>query len=302
MTEPVGVVIGRFQLPRPHPGHIDLIQEVCSRHKHVLVLVGYTQSALPSIHDPIPEGLRTAVLRDLLAEPTMVWPLADCPDDLQWSHKVDERVAAFAEQLKLPVGTAAVLYGGPENALSHYRGAHEVHSQSGGWAWSRSGTEIRLRIGPSTDERFLAGMVYAQRLRPALSYQTIDAAIYNAGTKSLLLGQKAEYGSAGVLIGGFVDATDASLEATVKRECWEEAGQIEIGDPTYLASFRVHDWRYRNSPDKILTALFAVPFIFGAPKGADDLQSVRWVPYAEALAATHPIHQPLVTRFLEETL
>ena len=36
----VGVIVGRFQVPELHPGHIDLIQTVCDAHDKVVIFLG----------------------------------------------------------------------------------------------------------------------------------------------------------------------------------------------------------------------------------------------------------------------
>ena len=36
----VGVLVGRFQVPNLHPGHIELIQSVCEAHSKVLIFLG----------------------------------------------------------------------------------------------------------------------------------------------------------------------------------------------------------------------------------------------------------------------
>ena len=49
------------------------------------------------------------------------------------------------------------------------------------------------------------------------------------------------------------------------REVMEETG-ADIGQPRYVWSGIVDDWRYRDESDKILTTLFEAPYIFGPVK------------------------------------
>jgi bifunctional NMN adenylyltransferase/nudix hydrolase len=96
--------------------------------------------------------------------------------------------------------------------------------------------------------------------------------------------------------GGFVDPQhDLSLEMAAKREAREECGDIELGPAKYLGSIRINDWRYRSSCDKITTALFELPYLWGGPRAGDDLKDVAWFALnADLKQHVNPIHHPLL--------
>ncbi len=70
---------------------------------------------------------------------------------------------------------------------------------------------------------------------------------------------------------------DASNEEAVKREVAEETNSIGIGEPKYVGSARIDDWRYRSEPDGIMTNFFIVPYVFGSPKATDDIDYLEWM-------------------------
>jgi bifunctional NMN adenylyltransferase/nudix hydrolase len=90
----------------------------------------------------------------------------------------------------------------------------------------------------------------------------------------LLLGRKANE-DLFRFIGGFTDPTDDCYEDAAKREASEETG-LEIGQPRYIGSKKIDDWRYRNEADKIITHLFVADYVFGNPKAQDDIAELRW--------------------------
>lgn len=287
-----GVVIGRFQVPRPHAGHVELLTRVHAKHDgRLLILVGYAPG-FPCAHDPIPVALRVAMLQEQFPD-AIVGALVDQPTDVQWSGHIDFLIRGY-----LGEKGRAVLYGGRDNALSHYCGVWPTKTLTLWVPDAESATQRRRATVPITDERFLSGLVHAQHLREGISYQTVDVVIEDAAAGTVLLGQKPQDGASWRLVGGFVSPQDDSLEMAAAREAAEEVGSLGFGPARYLGSHRIDDYRYRGRMDGILTALFVLPFLWGAPKAADDLAVCAWFSYAEALDVIAPMHRPLLDLFL----
>jgi bifunctional NMN adenylyltransferase/nudix hydrolase len=135
------------------------------------------------------------------------------------------------------------------------------------------------------------------------SFQTTDILVINRLKNEVLLGRKPAEDKFR-LIGGFVDPVDLSLEDAASRELREEAGiNLEVGTPKYQFSYRVDDKRYRDSQDKILTAVFTCDYLFGFATASDDICEVKWISELE-LTQKYPsliveTHQPLIRKLIE---
>jgi bifunctional NMN adenylyltransferase/nudix hydrolase len=157
-----------------------------------------------------------------------------------------------------------------------------------------------LEVRSSTDWR--AGVVYAAYNRYPQALPTVDVAVtrtVEGGETEILLARKP--GEKGYrLIGGFVDPTDASLEAAARREVMEEA-HIEISRPVYAGCFLVDDWRYRHEVDKIVTTLFVAEYMYGAIQPDDDIEELRWFRLNGAPGIEHIVHahRPLLVTLMD---
>jgi len=284
-TPTVGVIIARFQVPDLHEAHRDLIAFVRSRHEKVLVLLGCAKTRVTR-RNPLDFPIRHRMLTDAYPD-LVVLAIADHPSDAEWSRNVD------AEIDKATGGKAALLYGSRDSFIPHYHGRHATQEMEE--SHSVSGKQMRKAVSEVVwaESHFRMGVVYAAFQRHPTSYQAVDVLIWRrrredadgdgpaTGPLEVLLGQKPTDSGRWRFVGGFVDPRDDSLETAARREAREEAGDITLGDAAYLFSHRVDDWRYRREADKILTSVFAVEFLWGAPKADDDLSAVRWATVAD---------------------
>lgn len=284
----VGVLVGRFQVHELHQAHRDLISHVCDRHEKVLIFLGV--APLPfSTSNPLDFESRKQMILSEFPDVNVLY-IKDHPSDREWSKKLDAQI----NDLILP-GQSAVIYGGRDSFISHYKGSkptQELLQET-----FISGTEVRRSIARSSARNsadFRAGVIMASLNRFPTAYQCVDVAILNGDKTKLLLGRKS---SDKLLrfVGGFSDPGSSSLEVDARREAMEETG-VEIDDLQYIGSTLVHDWRYTSEPDAIKTALFAATYIQGRPTPSDDLDAeVRWVDI-DMLQLTHivPEHRQLL--------
>jgi len=105
---------------------------------------------------------------------------------------------------------------------------------------------------------------------------TVDIACFNHNNTYMLFGRKKTDDKLR-LVGGFVDVTDSGYEEAAKREFLEETS-VEIENLQYITSELSTDWRFRESDDKIITALYyGQVFDDRKLKASDDIIEVRWV-------------------------
>ncbi|NTW90104.1 MAG: NUDIX domain-containing protein [Candidatus Moranbacteria bacterium] len=296
MNKRLAVVIGRFQVPELHDGHRHLIDTALSENDAILILIGTTK-ALPSARNPLPFSVRERMIRETYPE-AVILETRDQPSNRGWSEDIDQVVTSLFPN------HSAVLYGSRDSFIPFYEGSFPTKFVPA--IPAPSGTDIRAHLSESDTEnhRFRAGLIHAQSLRPALSYQAIDIVPIRYSDMHVLLGRKRSDGDRYRFIGGFVDAADESLESAALRELREEAGEIRCESTRYLGSFRIPDERYRFEEDKVMTAFFAAEFVSGKEAAGDDLDEVRWIPAETVLSVILPGHLPLaksLVSFLEET-
>jgi bifunctional NMN adenylyltransferase/nudix hydrolase len=291
-TKNIGIIVGRFQVAELHEGHQHLIDYARHENDEVAIVLGQG-AALLSGRNPLPPLVRTRVIQDQYPG-VKVFEHYDHPSDLDWSTNLDTLLTEEFPQATLR------LYASRDSFIPHYRGALPVITVPE--LEGLNGTLKRAELYDTCDwsRPFREGMIAAQHLRPALSYQTVDIAVVRHATGELLLGQKTTDGGKWRLVGGFVDATDESLEGAALRELKEEAGNVLTHEVTYLGSYRIDDWRYRGEKDKILTSLFLTYHMGGVPSAGDDLAKVEWHALEgfdiETIVESH---RPLVKRVLD---
>jgi bifunctional NMN adenylyltransferase/nudix hydrolase len=312
----VSVVIGRFQVPSPTIAHQALLRHARLRGDRLLVLVGSSGQA-PTRSNPLGFEQRAIALSAFFdRDETMrafghfiILPLVDMPGrDADWVKQVDSTirsVAGYAETAKIYYGDDGC---GPTYAENG--GAFEVVHVGSDMlgvnleALKYRATEERKGINPATrfatiDEAFAGGMIYATNQRPLNPFPTVDIAVMRDDMGEVLLGQKAHETEKWRFPGGFVDVADLTLEAAAKRELREECGiNLEVGALKYVTSLRVGDERFKNTPEKIMTTMFAAKHMWGDAHPGDDLARVRWCLVNEARSIIHPTHAPLFDALL----
>lgn len=290
MSETFGVVVARFQTPELHPGHRYLLDTVQEKHRRMIVILGTARTHVPTEKNPLDFATRKAMVERYYPNATVV-SVRDSRSNKVWSKTIDSTIHSIVRGMDLLcharkggdpgctcLGQDAVLYGSRDSFAPYYSGRYpvvELPAYDG-----PTGTDLRLDavIHPSNTLDFRRGAIYTAATRPPVLYQTVDVAIYDRKNQRVLLGRKAEDGGEKMrFVGGFVSAEDSSLEAAARREAMEETGGLELGETQYVGSFLVDDWRYRVGKDRIMTALFAVEYLFGHAKGTDDMDEAVWV-------------------------
>jgi bifunctional NMN adenylyltransferase/nudix hydrolase len=271
----IGIIVGRFQVDQLHPGQIELINYVRSRHNHVIIFLG--QSPVPNLRkSPLSIQAREKMIKDLYPD-IMVSYIHDVRDDAQWSKILDAKIS----ELGFP-GQSVLLYGSRDSFVSYYTGRFPTQVLEGSQEKQWSGTEVRDRIRttilPTAD--FRAGVIYQAHAGYPSVIPTVDIACVDKNKEKIILIKKHGEGKLR-FPGGFCEPRSKDYEEDAKRELKEETGVDECSHMTYVKSFNVDDWRYRNDPNKIRTILFECEYLWGPVKGADDAAHADWYKISE---------------------
>lgn len=295
----VGVVIGRFQVPKLHPGHLHVISQA-NRHRKLMILVGRSQNkSLITKKDPLDfESIRIMIQSTF--PHAVIAPLLDQPDDEVWSKNVDVKIR---EHFPLYASAKEVtLYGGRDSFIPHYHGQFFVNTADD--VNMGSGTEIRQAVGATVhnSEDWRCGVIYAAHNIYPLVNMAVDIAVMRE--ESVLLVQKPNNPGKWRFPGGFVDMSDTSLESAATREILEEVS-MAVSEVEYLGSRKVKDWR-DTEDTSIQTALFLCHYLYGSVQVKDDLAGgeSHWFPINDSLLKLPwaDDHQELARMFINHQL
>jgi bifunctional NMN adenylyltransferase/nudix hydrolase len=265
----VGVLIGRFQVPRLHKFHRELIETVCANHKKVIIFLG-----IPvvdnTIRNPLDFASRKAMIQEQFPHVTII-PLRDQRDNHVWSHLLDQKIAE-------PFGNRkSLLYGCRDSFIPFYYGRHKTVELAGNndkISGSRIRHDVSLEVVNSED--FRKGVIYANYGRYPVIMPCADVVVYNGGDDTILLARKPNEKQYR-FIGGHVDTTDKNYEQSAIRELHEEAGvNLEVSDPKYICSGKIADWRHAKETSEIFSTLFIVNRLWGRAEPNDDIEEVKW--------------------------
>jgi bifunctional NMN adenylyltransferase/nudix hydrolase len=267
-TNQIGVIIGRFQVHELHEGHKQIIENVLSKHKKMIIFLGVNPIGVGTKKNPLDFVSRKLMLEEAFGNRiSAILPLKDKKTNEEWSQSVDEKIREV-----FPMGNA-ILYGSRDSFIPYYSGKFDTKELE--QDVFVSGTEVRKFVSEDIKQSplFRAGVIYALYNRYPTMYSTIDAAIEMSDGKYLMV--KKPYESQYRFCGGFTDITDTNDFHTVRREVAEELG-IEVDGFQYITSTRVDDWRYRKEEnEKIMTRLFHVKYIHGRVTPMDDISEAK---------------------------
>jgi 8-oxo-dGTP pyrophosphatase MutT (NUDIX family) len=243
-----------------------------------------------------------------------ILPLHDHLSDEVWSERLDRAIRGVVPNLQ-----GVRIYGGRDSFKPHYEGEFTAIEIESGIQYM-NGREQRDAIGRvvRSSPDFRAGIIYATQnswpytkmcvdMGHLKTYEHLKEGEIGDGLRKLddpliLLGRK-DSETKWRLPGGGVDKGE-TLEAAVRRELMEETGLNPEGPVTYLGSFPVGDWRYKNAGEiGILTALYISEYSWGAPRAGDDLVELKWCPISRAEDEVVKGHKTLVSavrRYINE--
>ena len=314
-SEPLGVVVGRFQVPHLHAGHYQLLRQAASQSKALLVLVGDRAGMAPTPSNPIPAELRVSHVTEVLdgivealPEPInfKVAVIRDYPSDHDWSDNVDAHIEdAFP-------GMAPVMYHSRDSFREYYHGKYqtfieinEVGTQSGtsyrstlcsagpAGSFDLHSTTIKHIDKRATYELGLRnGYILAANAAFPTAFGVVDMIIQDAKTNRFVGIKKNDFLSLH-LPGGFCDPTSFSNEEDASRETLEEVGLvIDESSWVYMGSTNINDWRYRGEKHQIRSNIYfaIVDSDTQTLEAGDDAVSVDWYTRDQMLAMLNNEH------------
>jgi len=260
MKPSIGVIVGRFQVPTLHPGHIDLFNEVLKRHDNLVIVLGLSPVRATRAN-PLDFNSRKQMLEDhfrYIGELNRISfkYVNDEAEDGAWSKNLDKVISGEIERLGNIPKKDVVLYGSRDSFIPHYCGQFSTKIlEPRTVRQDVSGTALRESISKNTQASadFRAGVVWAAYHRFPTTFPTVDVAVFT-DPGQLLVGRKLNE-SKWRLPGGFADPNSPSFEHDAIREVREETGLI-LEKVEYIGSYQIDDWRYRSEVDKIKTLLF----------------------------------------------
>ena len=288
----VGILVGRFQVPKLTEGHIDLISQVIDNHSKTIIFLGLSPLKC-SINNPLDFESRKQMILEQFPKVTVLY-IKDVNSDIVWSDNLDKMIKDITGPRQ-----KIILYGSRDSFIKHYCGkfpTKEIEQRV-----FTSGTEVRRKIASKVkgSVEFREGVIWTVMNQYAKCQPTVDIAILKKddnGIKILLAKRNTEHGYR--FPGGYVNPGE-TYEETAKREGREETS-LELDNPRYVSSFVVDDYRYRSEADKITTSLFVVEEIFGKPEPKDDVDELRRFELTESiLSYIVEEHKPLMKKLLE---
>lgn len=293
----VGVLVARFQVNELHTGHRELLDYISSRHKKVILFLG-----VPRIKNTKRNPLDFASRKIMVQKnyPNIViLPLNDQRYNEKWSRELDGLVS-------VPFGEVpTLLYGSRDSFIPYYGGKYPTIELEPSVEYN--GTDIRDELSKEIIDSpdFRAGIVHATYAQRACTFPTVDIVAYNDEGEILLAKKPNE--KYWRFVGGFVDRDDVSYEAAAKREFREETGgNCVIGEPKYVLSHKVDDWRYAKEESGIMTTLFMAHRSFGMASPSDDIAEVAWVKvnklsnYRGVRTMIMPEHREMMIAFIDK--
>lgn len=309
MGNTLGVIVGRFQTPYLHKGHLGLINHAL-KNEEVTIFLGVRDTPATDVN-PLSFHARAEMIRSEFRGMSglTILPLADVRTNEEWVKNLDRQVSLLAS------GRKVTLYGGRGSFLECYAangGKYPTEFYKGRPNYSATKVRAEVLANPKSTIQFREGVVYALGSMQPRVYETVDIAVFrrpsNGYKAQVLLGKKR--GETKLrLPGGFVDFREngalETFEQAARRELLEETGLTVEGKLTPLGDYVINDWRIKDtSRVGHRTALFAAESGMGQVKAADDLEELFWIDYdalSRYLTVEHQAFIPALQDYCKTT-
>ena len=177
LSEKIGVIVGRFQVPELTGGHKHLLVRACNTFKKIIIILGDTKKLSGGYkrmdsHDPYSFEIRKSMILEWADEYTMlsnklhgIYKIEDIGNLGLWNEKLDQMLEFLGEENYVMVGSR-------DSFAQNYRGKYSVHILESHEEFKNiSGTEERkslhnhytrlINSGGSVSSDFRKGMLWA---------------------------------------------------------------------------------------------------------------------------------------------
>lgn len=277
----IGIVVGRFQTPYLHAGHIQLLNEAVNSSEKTIVIIG---TAHKSRDNSLNYETRKLMIQTIY--PNIEFhSIADRKHDSVWTKNLDIVISDNTDE-----NDDVILYGGRDSCLDTYNGKYTTKfvDTDDGYSGTKLREECATIVLSSTDYRI--GVIAGEYQRYPTTFSTVDAIVekYIDGVLHILLGQKPFDVDKNLWVfpGGFIDKGDRTGRNAASREVREETS-LGIAPRMFkiFDQIEIDDWRYKRTENTIFTTVYTVEIEEGwqdymtnhKEKAADDLHAIKWV-------------------------
>ena len=123
----LGVIIGRFQAPNLHEGHIHLFNEVLKESNNVLVLITSSRGQ-KDFQNPLSFNLRKEMIKSKFPK-VAIDNLFDYSSNKHWSKITDKLIDNFLAKNNLKE-SKVTLYGSRDSFFPFYHGKYKTNTKN----------------------------------------------------------------------------------------------------------------------------------------------------------------------------
>lgn len=283
----VGVLVARMQYAELHRGYHDMIDTILKENNYLLIILGDTGYPC-TVNNPLSvEERKKIIATTLIMEKNFfnfhITSIKDQKDDHHWSELLDKIIDE-----KTNKNEVVTLYGSRDSFIPRYHGKKTTKKIEA--KYNTNSTKLRKHLlnyhTPKSYLDYLKGKLQALSEQFPVAYTTVDNFVIDFRKKQILLGKKKGY-KKHVFPGGFLDPKDKNYKEAAIRELHEECGKnliFNTANVNRLGEFKIHDWRYQSTQNRIFTNAFLFSYEGGEVKAGDDLESVAWFPLKDDMS------------------
>lgn len=154
----VGIIVGRFQVPELHEGHLKLLTDVRETMDDFFVFLGSTETKGLTIHDPLPYAARKDMFVSHAIRRDHIFEIIDVGYWEKWVKILDEKIKCLIFLGLIPEDARILICGSRDSVTTRYKqsgGIYDVYEIATHGEFS--GTEARknfIETFDPTEERW----------------------------------------------------------------------------------------------------------------------------------------------------